>query len=244
MADENWLLFQKPNEAKPSEFAELLRQENSLYHRQGKIHTWGKSSVETYGDAVSIAAAIAARRTAIENEGFSLVRNWVFEPSQFDFSLLQTELELATKTMWQTLRAKNPAINAFALGTDHDAMTILPTAHHFESIADADDEILWCPDEWKISECDESFDIPYRLILSQKRDDLTKVGYSSYKSGFRSAAIGALEKLNSQGVFGEQSTRVVLFHFNGSAAKWGAVQRLNSPELYARWAKWWDVLDD
>lgn len=242
-ANINWLLFLKPNEIEPVSFAELLWIDGRLYHNWGKVWTWGESTTEYFDKQVILEDAIESKRVALLDEGFTLVRTWSFEPTHFDFKLLKSEIELATSRMVRRLREKYPKVNAFALGTDHDAMTILPMAHCFDSIIDANDELLWAPDEWSISESDESFDIPYRLILSQKRNDLTKVDYLTYKSGFREAAIAALEKIDSDGVFGDRAKRVVLFHRNGSYAKWGAVKRLNSAELYARWENWWGTID-
>jgi hypothetical protein len=235
----NWSLFYSYHDCRPTYFAELLWVGNTLYRRQGKLHTWGQSAREEYPNEETLLSAVSQQRKNIEQEGFVQARAWCFDPSHFDSAVLQAELAAAAKEMFAALKIKHPDVNAFAIGTDHDAMTFLPIAHAFPSLADAEDGVLWCPDEWQISECDEPFDIPYRYILSQKRDELTKVEYLTYKNLVHQAAKNALEELVSRGVFGEKSQRVVLFHVNGSPAKWGSIERFNSPDLYKRWGRWW-----
>jgi hypothetical protein len=235
MKDINWLVFQKYDRATPVEFAELLWLDDTLTYRIGKLQTFGISKKTPFMDAEPLAKAVASKRASLESEGFTLVREWHFDRSRFDFALLQRELEVAIKSAVKQLRDDHADLNAFALMTDADAMTIALIAHEFESIEGADDYILFVPDEWEIWEGNVHFDIAYRLILSQHRDDLTTVDHDEYKSGFTEAADAALTILDSQGLFGDREDRLLLYYVSDSDQDDDAIKRLNSAELFARW---------
>ena len=234
----NWLVYQSIDTGAPAEFAELLWLDNTLILRTGRFMTFGESRIHAFANAQLLQLEIAQQQQSVQAAGFKLVREWTFDPARFDFDLLQHELELATAATIAQLRAEYPRLNAFALATDDGAMTIFPIAHVFDSSAAADDDTLWSPDEWGISEHDEHFDVAYRLILSQHRDDLTKVVFRTFKSGFTKAALAALQQLDAQGVFGNRDQRVVLYHVTDDDQASAMVKLLQSPALYRRWKAW------
>ena len=239
----NWLIFHKFDETIPIEFVELIWHGNALIHRRGKIMTFGSSNRESFSDADSLNTEVNERCTSIEQEGFTLIRKFDFNPSYFDFDLLRQEIEIATKLAFIYQRNRTPGVNAFAILTDSDAMTIGILAHAFESIAEADDDLLWIPDEWTLEDGEEYyFDIPYRLILSQHRDDLTQVNFSDYQLGFTESVISALENLDRNEFFGTQTERenmVLAYHVSDDDQNLNAYQRLNTPAMFKRFKKWW-----
>ncbi|MGV3619645.1 MAG: hypothetical protein ACO1OB_02440 [Archangium sp.] len=117
-----------------------------------------------------------------------LAREWTFDPDAFDFALLEDELVTAMKRVLSRM----PGINAFALYTDESAMTIGAAAHRFESF---DDETLWWPPEWSLRDDGTDFDVPYRLILSQHRDMLTRVPFETFHEGFSAALVNAMKRI-------------------------------------------------
>ncbi|HEV7281301.1 MAG TPA: DUF4303 domain-containing protein [Pirellulaceae bacterium] len=238
MMNADWLVFQKQDsQNRPTEFAELLVHDAGLWRRHGNVNTWGDSEKRSLGDATD-SEALAAERQALEQEGFRVVREWRFDASAFDFALLRRELEIAVEATVADLRRKHPGFNAFVLTTDGSRMTIGPISHAFESLADADDESLWIPAEWSIWPSGESFDIVYRLILSQHRDDLSLVAFEDYIDGFRDAVVGALEAVDAKGLFGPREARLLSFDLGDEGQDEDAMRRLNSPELFARWKAW------
>lgn len=233
----NWLVFQKHDGDTFVEFAELLWLDGMLIHRRGGPKTWGTTEKTSLPDANSARSAAAEKRASLEADGFKVVREWVHDPSKFDFGLLQRELEIATKSAITKLRVDHPNLNAFALMTDDDAITIVPISCEFDSIQEADDGILFIPDEWDIWDADEEFDIPYRLILSQFQDDLSEVDFNEYRQGFRNAMINALVTLDSQGFFGKSTDRILMYYVSDSEQDADAMMRLN-PDLFERWKAW------
>jgi hypothetical protein len=74
--------------------------------------------------------------------------------------------------------------------------------------------------------------------LSQHRDGLTRLAHARFRDGFSAAAVGALEALDGEGLFGPRDGRVLLFHVSDSDQDAGAIRRLNSPALIGRWQAW------
>jgi hypothetical protein len=238
MTNVNWLIFQKfDDRGRPTEFAEALVNDGVLWRRRGNVNTWGESEKRDLADA-SVDEVLASEREVLEQEGFRVVRNWRFDPDAFDFALLRSELEAAIEATVGHLTASYPGLNAFVLTTDDSWMTIGPIAHVFGSLEEADDETLWIPAEWGIWEGGDYFDVAYRLILSQHRDDPSRVEFEDFIDGFRDAAVGALEAVDAKGLFGPREARLLSFDMGESGQDEEAMRRLNSPELFARWKAW------
>jgi len=233
----NWFLLYRG-----SEFAEVLAVESVVFRRTGKLHTWGKSERIECADAIAALEAAKQACADFERDGFVATRAWKFERDSFDFELFATELSEAVKKAFTRLRAQQLELNAFALMTDDSAMTLVAAAHHFPSIADAKDEVLWNPNEWSVWDKDApgDFDVAYRLILSQSRDELTRVEYGEYRDGFEEMSVRVLEQLKREALFGAAEREFVLLHdvTDSEGPTEALVSRLNSETLGARYRGW------
>jgi hypothetical protein len=232
--DTNWLLFQKRDAGALTAFAELLWLDGTLFSRKGKPSTFGESKREMYGDLETLDLLLAEKRMALEGDGFALTREWHFVPSAFDFALLQREVEDAGRAAFKAMRLQHQDSNAFAIVTDDSRMTIGPVVHSFPSIKSADRDQLWNPAEWANWKDAGEFDIAYRLILSQSRDDLSTFPFESFCDGFDEAVVTALEHLVREGTFSSGEPVVVIFSSTESEPKPAHCERLNPADVLAR----------
>lgn len=237
MSEPNWFLLYR-TVGGVTEFAEVLMVESTVFRRTGRAQTWGTS---TRIDSADANAAIQTAKLAceeFERDGFAPTRAWHFDPDAFDFELPAAEMLAATKSSFTALAATHSGLNAFAVATDSGAMTIFPLAHQFPFIADAKDEELWSPSEWTIDERGADFDITYRLILAQHRDELSRFEFLEYREGFARTAIAVLSQLKREGLFGSGEF-VLLFDVTDSEGPdESLVSKLNSETLSARYSAW------
>lgn len=106
-------------------------------------------------------------KSDVEEDGYELIRLWHFDESQFDYKLLEHEVEIALNMCIKEALNIHPDINGIAIGTDDGAMTIFPIFTAFDSIDNVDGEELFLFDSWKFWDLDFNlFQVAYRLILS------------------------------------------------------------------------------
>lgn len=226
-ARSNWTLLYRVRDG-AREFAELLAVDGVLFVRKGREMTWGTAEQDS------------TRREDAERqlcaEGFEVARRWTFDPHVFDEALLAAELEPAVCAAFSQLRADCPDANAFALVTDSSRMTLSASAEHFASFADTDDDVLWNPAEWR-HEGYATFDVPYRLVLSQHRDRLTRVEFSDFVDAFDRAVVTALRSPAVQAIVGATDSRILLFEVSDDLPELAAMRALNSEAVAARYTR-------
>ena len=226
----NWLLFYQVVDDVVTGFAELVRLDDKLLLRTGKLLTWGISEDVSDFDAV---------RGRLLNEGYICARRWHFDPAVFDVERFSDELLHAARTAFMGLRQQHPALDAFCLQTDDGAMTIAAVAHVVGDFDSAADDVIGNPSAWTVHDDSTTFDVVYRLILSQHRDDLSLVGFDHFRAAFDAAVVDVLEALSAAGAFGDDADRrIVVFDVTDSEIDDTlllAQQRLNSPTVFQRW---------
>ena len=205
-AQPDWWLFHRVVDDVVAEFAEIVVVDDRALLRTGKVLTWGIS--EEIDD-------VDAARNRLLTDGWIVTRRWEFSPTAFDDERFLDELTTAARTAFTALREEHPGLNAFALQTDDGAMTIAAVAHAFadnddecsnDVDSDDDDDIALSPSEWSVQDMHVVFDVAYRLILSQHRDDLSLVGFDQFRAAFDAAVIQTLSTLRDEGVFGDDVT--------------------------------------
>jgi len=173
-----WSLFYRFDNEVPTDFYELRQFGSSLWAANGRVETWGHSSVIEFASPQAAKDALVQRGSEIGAQGYKRVRQGVHDPARIDFPLLTAEIRDGARRAFQAVRAANPneTIHLFALGSDDGAMTII---HAASSLAlgeqgDMDDEsAIWCSAEWPHTTVGGEFlDIAYRMILRCHRADL------------------------------------------------------------------------
>ena len=242
----NWLLFYKHVGALPSEFAELLACDDTLFQRTGNVKTWGQSQETTFAGIQDLQAAFDRGRSEIEAGGFVLARESRFDPSVFDFDRLTNEIEQAARRAFTAIRDSHPDedIRAYAIITDDSAMTIGPVANSVQAFQAAknDPDVFWNSAEWSFREGGEYFDVAYRMLLTQHQGTWPKVPFEEFTAGVAEAAIRALERLDRESFFGSSQDRdenIVLFQVADSEYLDDAIKRLNTPRAYSQFKDWW-----
>lgn len=223
----NWWLFHRVVDDVVVDFAEIVAVDDRALLRTGKVHTWGISE-----DIDNVDAA----RGKLLTDGYIVTRRWHFEPTVFDDERFVDELTSAARTAFFALREKHPGLNAFCLQTDDSAMTIAAVAHAFADLDSADDDVLLNPSEWSVPDTGAAFDVVYRLILSQHRDDLSLVGFDQFRAAFDEGVLAALTTLRDEGVFGAVDDVVVLYDVTDSEPVEAHRARLNTARWTARLA--------
>ena len=198
----SWWLFHRVVDDVVVEFAEIVVVDDRAVLRTGKVLTWGISEEIDDVDAV---------RNRLLTSGYIVTRRWHFDPVVFDDERFLDELASAAHTAFSALREQHPGLNAFALQTDDGAMTIGAVAHAFADDDDDDDSILLDPSAWSVQDMSVVFDVVYRLILSQHRDDLSLVGFDQFRAAFDAAVIRALSILRDKGVFGDNDDVTIIY---------------------------------
>ncbi len=173
----------------------------------------------------------------------------MFNPHNFDFESLTDEIRDGARKAFEAVRSAHPdqTVNSFALFSDDSAMTIVHAANSKEAIASIDDDdkgdYIWNCAEWLFDEGGEYLDIAYRMILPLHRDIPSEIDFEDFRAGVFESCIRALENLDREGFFGIGDSRadvIVLFQVGDSDEVEGAVERLNTPEAYARYKAWYD----
>ncbi len=239
----NWKLLYKYEEDTPVEFAELLWLDNDLFYRKGKSKTWGESHRFTFNSDIERFAEIENITNDLVKDNYKVEREWLFNPKVFDFSLLCNEIEIAANRAFMAIKRNNVGVNAFSITTDDSIMTIGPIANAFPSFKEVEDEQLWVAQEWSIWDGNEYFDIPYRLILSQWRDDLSMLDYSLLRKDVINSFTLALANLKNKKLFHtdiEQKEFILMVSVGNGYENPDSYKQLNHPKLYTRFKKWLD----
>jgi predicted DNA-binding WGR domain protein len=243
-----WSLFYRFDNEVPTDFYELRQFGSSLWAANGRVETWGHSSVIEFASPQAAKDALVQRGSEIGAQGYKRVRQGVHDPARIDFPLLTAEIRDGARRAFQAVRAANPneTIHLFALGSDDGAMTII---HAASSLAlgeqgDMDDEsAIWCSAEWPHTTVGGEFlDIAYRMILRCHRADLPcDVEFDILHAGLFEACIAAMERLDREGFFGTGAVReevVLLCQSEGTEDMEGSIVRLNTPRVVSRLKRW------
>jgi predicted DNA-binding WGR domain protein len=242
-----WSLFYRFDNDMPTGFQELRQFGSSLWAANGKVNTWGRSTVDEFASPQAARDALAQRSSEIEAQGYKLVRKGTYDPAHIDFPMLTAEIRDGARRAFQAIRAAHPGetIRLFALGSDESAMTIIQAASDLAlgEPGDMDDEsAIWCSAEWPYTEGGEFLDIAYRMILPYHRSDLPcDVEFDILHDGLFEACIAAMEQLDREGFFGTGAARedvVLLCQSEGLEDMEGSIARLNTPRVVNRLKRW------
>jgi hypothetical protein len=241
----NYSLFYTFDGDQPVRFQEARVFGTTVWTAAGAAMTWGEERREDYASEAEAHAAYAARCQAAQADGYTQARAMVIDPAVFDFALLQTLVADAARLAVDAVRRAHPEqhLNAFALVSDDSAMTICPMANSREALAASEygEEMLWNPAEWAFDDGGAYFDSAYRLLLQAHRELPFDVDFDTFRAGVFEACIAALAQLDAEGVFGTGAQRdegVLLFEVSDSEPLEGAMARLNSPAVVARFEAW------
>lgn len=243
----NWSLFYKKDKDRLHEFIEIWQFDSTILVRKGNVNTWGSSEILEYQDAEEAKIEFNLKNVSLANSNIVLYRSGVYDPDNFDFSQLTDEIREGARKAFTKIRDSHPneIINAFALFSDDDAMTIVHAGNsdYARFSKGDDDDFLWNPSEWSYCDGSEYLDIAYRLILTQHQDLPSNINSDDFKAGFIESTITALEQLDNEGFFGSNLIRestIVLFAISDSDYIDDAVRRLNTPSMYERYRNWHD----
>jgi hypothetical protein len=243
----NWSLFYKKYKDQLHEFIEIRQFGSTIIVRKGNTNTCGSSEILKYQDAEEAKIKFNLENASLVNSNFVLYRSGIYDPENFDFSQLTDEIREGARKAFTKIRDSHPneIINAFALFSDDDAMTIVHVCNSDRARLSKgdDDDFLWNPSEWSYDEGSEYLDIAYRLILTQHQDLPSNINFDDFKAGFIESSITALEQLDNEGFFGSNLLRentIVLFTISDSDYIDDAVRRLNTPLIYERYRNWYD----
>lgn len=245
----NWSLFYRFEGDCPQEFCELRQVGSTVWSATGKVKTWGESSTNNLGNPDEAHSEYEKLCREAEADGFVPTRSGIYDPNNFDFDQLSTEILEGARRAFSAIREAHPdqTMNAFALCSDDSAMTIVNVANSQEAFAKVDDEdkddFLWNAAEWSFEEGGEFLDIAYRLILPYHRDIPYEIEFAEFRNGVYECCIQALEQLDEEGFFGKSPARenvILLFQVIDSDEVKGATERLNTAENYQRYRTWYD----
>jgi hypothetical protein len=244
-AGPNWMLFYRTEAGVPREFYELRRVGSTLWTRTGKVETWGTGGPAECSTPEEAEARFREAWTQREAEGWVLTRQGEYDPARFDGELLKAEIREGTRQAFQAVRAAHPGVtlNAFALVSDESAMTIGPMASSREALkaGGGGDDLRFNPDEWPYTQGGEYLDIAYRLILPRQQDVPQELPFEEFRERVFEAAVGALEDLDQEGLFGTGEAReefFLLLHVTDADPLEDAIRRLNPAATWRRYQKW------
>jgi len=242
-----WSLFHRHDGVLPTSFHELRQFGPMLWSASGKVLTRGRSQVTEFPTVEAARAALAERARALDAEGYACVRQGQHDPDHVDFPLLTTEIREGARRAFDAIRAAHPdqTLHLFALGSDDGAETLVHAAGDLALGAPgdlADESDIWCSAEWPHTEGGAFLDIAYRMLLAWHREDLPcGVAFETLHAGLFEACIAAMEQLDREGFFGTGAIRdevVLLCQSEGTEDMPGSLERLNTPQVVARAARW------
>ena len=235
------LFYQYEND-RPVAFYELRQLGSMVWTASGKTRTWGEAQTLHFDDEQAAALAYAQQRQPIASAGFVLAREGVFDTASLDLAELTTEIRDGARKTFGAIRAAHPGqtVNAFALMSDSDGMTIIHAANSREALqATGDDEyIAWNPVEWPLTEGGDFLDIAYRMILLFHRDIPCEMEPDDVSASVFEACIAALEQLKQEEFFcgAEQcDDLLLLFQTSDGEPDVDVVRRLNTGKNFARY---------
>ncbi|MCE9568199.1 MAG: DUF4303 domain-containing protein [Planctomycetes bacterium] len=242
----NWALLYRMAGEHPAEFCEIRFVDSAVWVRSGNVKTWGKREVTECDSVRDATARFQAIREQKLVEGYVLTREGHYDPAQFDYEQLRNEIREGARKAFTAIKSAHPhhQINAFALVSDGDAMTIAHCANSVESHRETGggNDYLWNAFEWPFDEGGGFLDIAYRLILTQCQGLPSTINTGDFRSGVFEACVRALEDLEREGCFGSEAERekvVLLFQVADSDYLQHAIERLNTPRMYERFQAWW-----
>ncbi len=238
-------------------FAEIRRCDRTVWSATGACSTWGEGKAVTCESAFAatdLHKRMVAEFTAL---GYALERENAYDPRTFDYAALQREVEGCVASAFASICAANgdTRINAFALLTDGDAMTLSWSAASLG--ADASDDDRFDPFAWPIAGFEDRADIAYRMILSKVRgvpfewvdglppdklENRTHHGSPEgwlHRDGVFEVFVRALVALRKAGAFSSVGADFVLLAMPSDSEQIrGMAERLNAPATARRFVDW------
>jgi len=247
----DWALLVRSEGSDAIEFIEIRQNACAAWSARGAPYTLGTKELKEFPNAAEAEAFV--RQAIVENQsqGFALVHNGRSIPGNFDFELFEETIYNGAREAYQRICTEHPeeVISGFALFTDFDGMTICPAAMSETSFADINDEeedyYRTNPSEWPYS-TDAGLLLAYRIIVVAAYEHCTipfETEIPGYFDQFSEACIGALERLDSDGLFGGAVRRedfLLLFGVSDGGPTKAVVKRLNPEGVYQRYAYCFD----
>ena len=237
-------LFYQYDKDRPVAFYELRQLGSMVWTASGKTRTWGEAQTLHFDDEQAAAQTYAQLRQPIASAGFVLAREGVFDTASLNLAELTMEIREGTRKTCQAIRAAHPGqtVNAFALMSDSDGMTLIHAANSREALqAAGDDEyIAWNPVEWPLIDGGDFLDIAYRMILLFHRDIPCEMATDDISTSVFAACITALEQLNQEEFFCTADQRddlLLLFQTSDGEPDVDVIKRLNTEKNYAKYQK-------
>ncbi len=250
LAKSNWALFFMRGEHRT--FFEVRVVGSQLWTAEGTFQTFGVSQTRSFDTEADARDAFGRECEQCRAKGYELERHAFINRAAPDFELLADEVTAGARSAFDSVRAAHPdqQLDAFALYSDSDAMTICHMVNSREEMAKVAEEdhpdFKWICQEWSLEEGGDELEVAYRLILLHHRGFPFEVERGVYREGVFDACIRALERLDAEGAFGHGKARDgvrVLFEVSDDEDVPGAHERLNPPAVFAAYKAWrrsWD----
>jgi predicted DNA-binding WGR domain protein len=241
-------LYYRYDDHHPREFWEVRLHGSAITIRSGRVKTWGTTETRTYpsdAEAHDAYRDLGAEKVA---EGFQPAYEGEYVPGTCDFEALTLEIREGARRAFTAARQAHAAenVNAYSLGSDDGAMTIVPICNSEEALrrrvaeegydlddADLDEvdrkeaeaffaEMRFASDEWAYFEGNEFLDLPYRRIITEWFDcDVDdEEAFVRFRDGLFESCVLALEQLDREGFFGSGPRReetVVIFEVSDTS---------------------------
>lgn len=246
----NWALLVRTEGSDATEFVEVRQNACAVWTARGAPYTSGEKHLRQFPNAEDAEAWL--REVIAENEaqGLEIAHVGRSIPGQLYFELLEKSVYVGAREAYQTICAEHreEVISGFSLFTDFDGMTICPAAMSEISFADIEDEEDYYrtnPVEWPYI-TDAGLLLAYRIIVVAAYEYSAipfETEIPEYFKRFSEACSRALEKLDSEGLFGSGIRRegfLLLFGVSDGGPTKASVKRLNPAGVYQRYAHCFD----
>lgn len=184
-------------------------------------------------------------------------------PAHFDFQSFQQSIMAATRTAFMEISAKNvnDPIQAFALYTDDDAITVCPSSaprSYFERLTteEADDTAYYrfSPAEWPFEAqgANSAFNAlsselwTHQSRLWAQQEAASEDNLNSFKQQLLHCCETSLQALRAEGLFGNDPNFLLVIAISDDDEPASAcvprMARLNAPNIanaFAAWASTW-----
>lgn len=237
-----WILFHRVEGGEPVEFFEVRLYRETVWTCAGAPQTFGTSEVRKFDSPKHAASELDRLLSLKQSEGWVVASRGRYTPGQFDFTELKDAVKAASRLSFASVTAafSDQTICSFGLVTDDVPMTVYAVAQSVEAIeAEADEdyraEAHWNLQAWSLEAGSAHFDVPYRMLLRQSRDDIPfegKLDDETFAQNAVEAFVTALEELRDEGEFTKAPHQpfLLLVEVSDSAPIEGMAERLNVDE--------------
>lgn len=246
----NWALLVRSNDPDRTHFIETRQNACTVWSARGEPFTMGEAELAEFQSNTEAEAFF--NRTVSDNQaqGFALLHRGQAIPGSLDFGLLEDAIYRGARQSYQTIceEHRDEKIVGFALFTDFDGMTIASAAMAEGTFHDAIEEADYYrtnPSEWPYT-ADTGLLLAYRIALlgSYGHDEIPfEREIPNYFRRFSECCIRALERLDSDGLFGLGVGRedfLLLFGVSDGGPTRATVRRLNPDAVYRRYEHCFD----